>query len=272
MAWKQINHSRGVAGILCIVLMPVVAFAQTPAPQRAVWPEQNAYSAAPPGNLPEGAQATGYTAPVAAFPATSPALRSSTTPAPSPSAAPAKDVESKPLPLPTHKGDASARGGVASEHAPHVGGLGSLVTMCGSLALVVGLFLLAAWAVRRTRPGGTLALPKDVFEVLGRAPLLGRHQVHLLRCGKRLVLVSVTPSGIDTITEIEDQEEVDRLSGLCRQALPDSASAVFRQVFQQFAHDRTSGGWGRRNASGRVDTAAILQSSQPLATREVSHG
>ena len=61
-------------------------------------------------------------------------------------------------------------------------------------------------------------LPTEVVEVLGRAPLAGRQQMHLLRCGNKLLLVSVTPTGAETLTEVTDPVEVDRLSGLCRQA------------------------------------------------------
>jgi len=115
------------------------------------------------------------------------------------------------------------------------GGLPSAVTVVGSLALVLGLFFLVAWAMRRTAPAAGATLPGEVFEVLGRAPMSGRQQAYLLRCGNRLVLVSVGAEGSQTLTEITDATEVDRLAGLCRQARPNSATAVFRQVFQQFA-------------------------------------
>jgi hypothetical protein len=71
--------------------------------------------------------------------------------------------------------------------------------------------------------------------VLGRAPLASRQQVHLVRCGRKLLLLSVSPGGIETLSEIDDPLEVDRLAGLCVQAQPGSASMVFRQVFQQFS-------------------------------------
>ncbi len=114
-------------------------------------------------------------------------------------------------------------------------GLPSVVTVASSLAIVLGVFLLLAWGMRRAAPAGTLALPGEVFEVLGSASMASRQQAHLLRCGRKLVLVSVTTAGAETITEITDPEEVDRLAGLCRQAHPQSTTATFRQVFKQFA-------------------------------------
>ena len=42
-------------------------------------------------------------------------------------------------------------------------------------------------------PPGPAALPGEAFEVLGRASSTHRQQVHLLRCGSKLLLVSLTP-------------------------------------------------------------------------------
>lgn len=120
-------------------------------------------------------------------------------------------------------------------HTCATGNLPALATVGGSLAVVLGLFFSLAWAMRRTAPRGSTILPGEVFEVLGRAPLAARQQVHLLRCGAKLLLVSVTPTGTETLTEVTDPLEVDRLAGLCRQAHPHSATAAFRQVFQQLA-------------------------------------
>jgi flagellar biogenesis protein FliO len=122
------------------------------------------------------------------------------------------------------------------------GGVASLLTVGGSLALVLGLFMIMAWIMRRTVPGAVQALPGEVVEVLGRAALTGRQQVHLVRIGSKLILVSVTPEGAETLTEITDPEEVDRLAGLCRETHPRSASNAFRQVFGQFARQRTESG------------------------------
>jgi flagellar biogenesis protein FliO len=130
------------------------------------------------------------------------------------------------------------------------------VTVGGSLAVVVGLFLLFMWGMRRTMPGQVATLPKEVVDVLGRAALASRQQVYLLRCGSKLLLVSVTPAGVETLTEIEDPPEVDRLLGLCAQARPDSTTAAFRQFFQQFAQEPSgsrSAGTQRGDRSGRED-------------------
>jgi flagellar biogenesis protein FliO len=108
------------------------------------------------------------------------------------------------------------------------------VTGAASLGIVLGLFLLVAWAVRRGMPRSAALLPRDALEVLGRAPLVGRQQVHLVRCGNKVLLLSVSAASVETLTEITDRAEIERLGEICRQAGAGGA-ASFRQVFSQFA-------------------------------------
>ncbi len=121
------------------------------------------------------------------------------------------------------------------------GGVSSLVTTLASLVLVLALFMGVAWLLRRGLPKSATDLPKEVVEVLGRAPLPGKQQMHLIRCGNKLLLVWSTAHGVETLTEITDPVEVDRLTSACREARPDSAAASFRQVFQQMAKEPVRG-------------------------------
>jgi flagellar biogenesis protein FliO len=103
-----------------------------------------------------------------------------------------------------------------------------LVTIAGSLALVLGIFFLIAWALRWASPRSMRTVPSEVLETLGRVRLDGRQQAHLLRLGNKLLLVSVSAAGAETLTEITDLLEVNRLVGLCRQrrsGLPPDVSA-----------------------------------------------
>ncbi len=108
------------------------------------------------------------------------------------------------------------------------------ITGAASLGIVLGLFLMVAWAVRRGMPRNAALLPREAVEILGRAPLVGRQQVHLVRCGNKVLLLSVSAASVETLTEITDQAEVERLGEICRQA-GGGAAASFRQVFGQFA-------------------------------------
>jgi flagellar biogenesis protein FliO len=91
-----------------------------------------------------------------------------------------------------------------------------LETGAASLGLVAGLFLLVAWVARRGGPHSATPLPHAAVEVLGRAPLVGRQHVHLVRCGNKLLLVCVLPGGAQTLTEVTDPAEVERLVSICQ--------------------------------------------------------
>ncbi len=104
-----------------------------------------------------------------------------------------------------------------------------LATGAASLGLVLGLFLLVVWSVRRGMPKGAGVLPAEAVEVLGRAPIAGRQHVHLVRCGNKLVLLSATGAGVETLTEISDPAEVARLQEICRHTT--SPAGAFKQLF-----------------------------------------
>lgn len=146
----------------------------------------------------------------------------------------------------------------------------SLVTVAGSLLLVVGMFLVVAWALRRSGAAGPAALPGDVIEVLGRAPLPGKQQsIQLIRCGNKLVLVALSPAGADPLTEITDPTEVERLAGLCRQAHPHSNTQAFQQVLEQLGREPHAPGFlGDLEAS----RATRRRTAHAARTREATYG
>jgi flagellar biogenesis protein FliO len=117
--------------------------------------------------------------------------------------------------------------------------LESIYTVLSALALVIGAFLVFAWLLRRGRAisGRRDGLPADVVSVLGRVPLAARQFAELLRVGNKLVLVSLSTNGAETITEVTDPVEVDRLMGLCLQNNPHSATKAFEQVFRQLSSE-----------------------------------
>jgi hypothetical protein len=89
-----------------------------------------------------------------------------------------------------------------------------------------------------------MTLPGDVVSVLGRVPLAARQFAHLLRVGNKLVLVTLTPSGAETITEVTDPVEVDRIVGLCQQFNPHSTTKAFEHVFRQLSRESAPVGFG----------------------------
>lgn len=178
-----------------------------------------------------------------------------------PAMAPRPDAREFHLPL----GPRSPRQEPTSPPAKRRDGLTSAVTIVSSLAIVLGLFCLLIWVMRRAQPRASLLLPTEVVEVLGRTPLAGRQQMHLVRCGSKLLLVAVTPDAAETLTEIDDPDEATRLAGLCRQAHPHSASATFRQAFDQWSRGGpVLGLFARRRAKDAFDPAAEMAWKEDL--------
>ncbi len=128
-------------------------------------------------------------------------------------------------------------------------------TVIGSLSVVLAAFFVLVWLSRKTAPKGLAPLPGEVFESLGRAPLTARQQMQLIRLGNKLVLLSVTATGAETLTEITDIDEVNRLAGLCQQGRSGSISDTFRQVLSQYADEPAPGGFVGDPALSQADVA-----------------
>jgi flagellar biogenesis protein FliO len=157
--------------------------------------------------------------------------------------APAK----QPLPLgpPSSDARADARWGKAPP----------LVTAAASLGIVLGLFLLVVWVARRGTSKTTALLPREAFEILGRAPLIGRQDVQLIHCGNKILLVYASPGGAQTLTEITDPTEVERLVVACQG--PDHGGSPLRQFFGQFGNPPRDRRYFARHESAELDFAHL---------------
>lgn len=125
----------------------------------------------------------------------------------------------------------------------------SFATAGSGLAIVVGLFLVCVWLLRRSGPKPTAPLPSEAVAVLGRVPLAARNFAHLLQVGNKLVLVAMTPEGVSPITEITDPVEVQRLLGLCQSNRKQSTTAEFHDVLEKLSKEPTSGFLGNEVAT-----------------------
>ena len=116
----------------------------------------------------------------------------------------------------------------------------TLGTVAGSLGLVLGHFLVLAWCLQRTAPKRSQRLPKEAVEILGQAPLTARQQMQLVRVGNKLLLLALSPTGAETLSEITEPTEVEQLLALFRRTQPDSAAATFRQTLTELARDSSA--------------------------------
>ena len=128
-------------------------------------------------------------------------------------------------------------------------------TVVSSLAIVLGAFFVLIWISRKTAPKGLGSLPVEVIESLGRSPLTSRQQMQLIRVGNKLILLSLTTNGANTLTEITDSDEVNRLCGICQQGRSGSISDTFRQVLAQFGEEPAPSGFVGNPMTSQVELA-----------------
>ncbi|MDP6636819.1 MAG: flagellar biosynthetic protein FliO [Phycisphaerae bacterium] len=80
----------------------------------------------------------------------------------------------------------------------------------GALALVVVLIFLARVMLKRFGP---ISGPqrRDMLDVLARTSVSARHQLLLVRMGRRVVLVGQGPASLTTLSEVTDADEAAAL-------------------------------------------------------------
>jgi flagellar protein FliO/FliZ len=138
----------------------------------------------------------------------------------------------------------------------------SVVTVLGSLGVVLGLFFVTMWLFRGGASKAGQILPVEVVEPLGRTAVAKGQQLQLIRFGRKLVLVShSSAAGIETISEITDPVEVDRIAGLCQGKSPLSSTRAFQSVLDGFSgrdisvrhgdENRRTRSWTREAVGGR---------------------
>jgi flagellar biogenesis protein FliO len=116
---------------------------------------------------------------------------------------------------------------------------GSTSAVFAAVAIVSGLLLLLLWGLKRSLPQSMQLLPSDAAQVIGRMHLTGKNFAHLIKLGDRLVLVSITPTGVDTIAEVTHPDEVTRLLALCSAGIHQSGKHHFDHILQQLASEPT---------------------------------
>jgi flagellar biogenesis protein FliO len=127
-------------------------------------------------------------------------------------------------------------------------------TVLTGLSLVLGAFLFLAWAVRKRMPKGSARLPNEIIEVLGRTTIAAKQSLHLVRVGSKLIVVSVTATGTETLTEVTDPGEVARILAACQQHHAHSSTTAFRQVFEQLGREGGHGFLGPQSERYRDST------------------
>ena len=83
---------------------------------------------------------------------------------------------------------------------------------------------------RRARPNQLI--PESIVTVLGHVPFVHNQQLQLLRLGSRLLLVSVTQNGSQTLGEISDPNEVFEIENAFETGQFENLAAYFQNIEQ----------------------------------------
>ena len=106
-----------------------------------------------------------------------------------------------------------------------------------ALGVVIGLILLLRVVLARVSGRVTSSLPGTVVEVLGRVSIAPRSHLLVLRLGRRILAVAETPSGLNTLADINNGEEVADLLKSIAQTRPGSESQRFSRLMGRFDSD-----------------------------------
>ena len=110
-----------------------------------------------------------------------------------------------------------------------------------ALGVVIGLILLLRWGYLKLsgQPSATRTA-SSVVEVLSRTTVAPRNHVLLLRVGHRILIVGDSGSGMRTLANIDDEQEVADLLASITAAQSNSVTKNFSQLLGRFgaAHDQ----------------------------------
>jgi len=103
--------------------------------------------------------------------------------------------------------------------------------------LVVVLLLIAVMVVilKRAVPARRFLSGSGILQVVARTHVSPKQQILLVRLGRRLILVGVSPERIGTLTIVDDPEQVALLLGEAASAAPRSMNREFRESMREQA-------------------------------------
>ncbi|MEM9915318.1 MAG: flagellar biosynthetic protein FliO [Planctomycetota bacterium] len=113
---------------------------------------------------------------------------------------------------------------------------GWALSTLAALGIVIGLIFAARWLY--TKMGGAVvAKPSPVVEVLSRTPVAPKNHVLLLRVGQRVLVVGDSSSGLNTLADVDDPEEVASLLQSVSSHSDRSVTKSFNALVSRFNGD-----------------------------------
>jgi flagellar biogenesis protein FliO len=102
-----------------------------------------------------------------------------------------------------------------------------------SLGIVIGLILLARFAMKRLFPAASVGRSSQVIKVLSRSVIAPKQQFLLLQVGKRLIVVGDSGSSMNALAQIDDAQEVASIIGQLTSESSNSSATAFGALFRK---------------------------------------
>jgi len=138
-----------------------------------------------------------------------------------------------------------------------------------ALAVVVALILVAAWAAKRWLPGVRRDSKGGPMQVLATTYLSPKQSLALVRCGRRVILIGVTPEHISSLAVMDETNELPDLAHASVRGDGERLSGQFNEALDEAASDfgRNDAAWDEPLGPDERELAAARQEIRGLLNR-----
>lgn len=140
--------------------------------------------------------------------------------------------------------------------------LPSILPALFCVLVVCGLFVAVLYLIKKYLPGHRQMFAHPAMEFLGRTHLDQRRFVSILRVGRRIVVVGVSPDEMRTLSEITDEAEVTEILEVARPKT-ETGLTMFQKLFQRNVVDVEAA-----EAKADAEAKAAALDEQMAAIRE----
>lgn len=147
--------------------------------------------------------------------------------------------------------------------------------MAWPLAVILGVIGLITYALRRWMPRSAGLGGSGLITVLARHHLSPKQSLCLIRIGRRVLLIGVTPDAIRAVTEFNRDDEAAALIAAAERGKPGSFSTMFSRLTERDLEHQlgvTETGAATPSSDGALasvgpDVRGLVQRVRTLASR-----
>ena len=130
-----------------------------------------------------------------------------------------------------------------------------------SLLAVLALIVLCAWLFRRFSPSSQHGRTNSAIEIIARSAISPKQSVCLIRLGRRLLLVGLSPNHMANLSAVDDPEEIALIMGEMEKQMPNSISKTFDKLFHRETQQYDDP-FGRTEQTLQDDATEVLEYEQ----------